>query len=35
MGGKVTDDRFNKEYAYNVRHSYGKEGKRADYPAKT
>ena len=24
-------DKFEKGYAYNVRHSYGKEGKRADY----
>ena len=24
-------DKFEKQYAYNFRHSYGKEGKRADY----
>lgn len=30
----VTDDRFNKEHKYNIRHSYGLEGKRANYPAR-
>ena len=28
---KVPGDKFEKQYAYNVRHNYGKEGKRADY----
>ena len=28
---KVGGDKFNKQYAYNVRHNYGKEGKRIDY----
>ncbi|GAB6033482.1 DNA primase large subunit [Chamberlinius hualienensis] len=29
---KVMDgDKFDKQYAYNLRHSYGKEGKRANY----
>ncbi|KAJ8439129.1 hypothetical protein Cgig2_027055 [Carnegiea gigantea] len=28
---KVGPERFDKEYAYSIRHSFGKEGKRVDY----
>ncbi|KAL9232528.1 hypothetical protein vseg_007633 [Gypsophila vaccaria] len=28
---KVGPEKFDKEYAYSIRHSYGKEGKRVDY----
>lgn len=31
---KFTDDKFNKEYRYNIRHMYGLEGSRNDYRAK-
>ncbi|GLB34126.1 putative DNA primase [Lyophyllum shimeji] len=32
---RMTDDKFNKEHKYNIRHSFGLEGKRANYAAKS
>ncbi|CAL8359799.1 unnamed protein product [Boreogadus saida] len=29
--GKVDMDKFDKQYAYSIRHNFGKEGKRTDY----
>jgi DNA primase large subunit len=30
----MTDDKFNKDHKYNIRHGYGLEGKRMNYPPK-
>lgn len=35
FGSTISDDKFNKEYRYNVRHSYGQEGGRKNYPPKS
>lgn len=31
FAARTPGDKFDKEYAYNIRHSYGKEGSRKDY----
>ena len=31
---KIGADKFEKEYAYNIRHNYGKEGNKRDYDPK-
>lgn len=31
FSAKISDDKFNKQYAYNVRYNYGQEGKREDF----
>jgi DNA primase large subunit len=34
FSGKVADDKFTKEYLYNIKHNYGLVGKMANYPAR-
>jgi len=31
---KINDEKFRKEYEYNIKHSYGLVGKMANYPAR-
>jgi DNA primase large subunit len=32
---KISAEKFEKEYAYNIRHMYGKEGNKKDYDPKS
>jgi len=32
---KIATDKFEKEYAYNIRHMYGREGNKKDYDPKS
>lgn len=34
VGGKMSDDKFKKEYEYNIKHSYGLVGGKKNYPPK-
>ncbi|TIA75559.1 hypothetical protein E3P89_03625 [Wallemia ichthyophaga] len=34
-GANISDDKFNKEYRYNIRHSFGLEGGRKSYPPRS
>lgn len=34
-GASISDDKFNKEYRYNIRHNYGLEGSRRAYPPRS